>query len=138
MVVATSLVLVPDSGPDLLKYQVVVNSSNSTANLRAADVARIFLKRRRQWGDGQAIQPIDQSVASSVRGVFSRTVLDMSLGEVRDHWMKVLLSGRDVPPLVRDGDANVLEFILENPGAIGYVSSETPLPTGVRPVGIEQ
>jgi ABC-type phosphate transport system substrate-binding protein len=120
------------------EYRVVVNEANPTTSLRAADVARIFLKRRRQWNDGQAIQPVDQSVASSVRGAFSREVLDMSLGEVRDHWMKILLSGRDVPPLVRDGDADVLEFVLAQPGAIGYVSARTALPTGVRPVGVEQ
>jgi len=136
MIVVTSLAIPAraDTGP--AEYRLVVNDANATSSMRAADVARIFLKRRRQWADGQAIQPVDQSVASAVRGTFSRQVLDMTLGEVRDHWMRVLLSGRDVPPLVRDGDANVLEYVLAEPGAIGYVSSQTALPTGVKTVEV--
>lgn len=138
LILTSSLLTLPRSEAPTAAYQLVVNEANPTGSLRAADISRIFLKRRLQWGDGQAIQVVDQSVASSVRGAFSRGVLDMSLGEVRDYWMKVLLSGRGVPPLVRDGDADVLEFVLAEPGAIGYVSAETALPTGVKRVGVNR
>jgi ABC-type phosphate transport system substrate-binding protein len=101
-------------------------------------VARIFLKRKREWNEGRPILPVDQSAASPTRGLFCREVLGMSLGEVRDYWTKIVLSGRDVPPPVQGGDANVMEFVRSQPGAIGYVSGEADLPSGVKAVEVVQ
>jgi len=130
------LVSLPSASGSDGAFKLVVNQGNAMETIGAADLAKIFLKRKREWSRGNPIQPIDQSTSSPIRGEFSREILNMSLGEVRDHWMKVLLSGRDVPPVVKENDALVLEFVQTEPGAIGYVSAGAEVPDGVKLVAL--
>jgi ABC-type phosphate transport system substrate-binding protein len=140
LILAGALTTTPtvNTATDATAFRLIVNQGNETNTIRQTDVARIFLKRKREWSGGQPIRPIDQSASSRVRSDFSREMLDMSLGEVRNHWMKVLLSGRDVPPIVRESDQQVLEFVRTEPGAIGYISRDVEVPAGVKTVAVAQ
>jgi ABC-type phosphate transport system substrate-binding protein len=99
-------------------------------------VARMFLRKVRRWRSGKTTSPVDQSLASPVRVSFSKTVLGMSVGEIRDYWMNQTLSGAEPPPSVRSSDREVLEAVKSEPGAIGYVSTEVRLPAEVKAVKV--
>ena len=113
-------------------YVVVVNESNPKASIATADLARVFMKTVKRWDNGRPVEPIDQSFESPVRAQFSRAVLGKTSGSCRSHWLRETYSGREIPPPVRGSDAAVLEFVRANPGAIGYVSAGTSLPSGVK------
>jgi hypothetical protein len=44
---------------------------------------------------------------------------------IAEFWRQQIFSGRNVPPVEKASDSEVLEFVRSNPGAIGYVSSST-------------
>jgi ABC-type phosphate transport system substrate-binding protein len=113
-------------------YIVVVNESNPKTSIATADLARVFLKTVKRWDDGRAVEPIDQSFESPVRAQFSRAVLGKTSGQVQEFWLRETYSGHEIPPAVRGSDTAVLEFVRANPGAIGYVSAGTSLPSGVK------
>lgn len=113
-------------------YQVVVNASNTVEKLSPDAVARLFLKKVRKWPDGRMAAPIDQTTTSSVRASFGKGILQLSLGEQKDYWLKQTLSGREVPPRALEGDDAVLQFVGTEQGAIAYVSEGTRLPAGVK------
>ncbi len=113
-------------------YVVVVNESNPKATIATADLARMFMKTVKRWDNGRAVDPIDQTLESPVRAAFSRAVLGKTVGQLQDHWLRETFSGREIPPAVRGSDAAVLEYVRANPGAIGYVSAGTSLPSGVK------
>ncbi len=117
---------------DTRGYTVVANESNPVSSIATADLARIFMKTVKRWDNGTPVEPIDQSFEAPVRAQFSRAVLGKSSGQVQEYWLRETYSGREIPPPVRGSDAAVLEFVRANPGAIGYVSASTSLPSGVK------
>ncbi len=140
VVVALSLVLFAPPGAARAQgdggYVVVVNATNEFTEMSQDLVARMFLRKVRRWRSGKTTSPVDQSLASPVRVSFSKTVLGMSVGEIRDYWMNPTLSGAEPPPSVRSSDREVLEAVKSEPGAIGYVSTEVRLPAEVKAVKV--
>jgi ABC-type phosphate transport system substrate-binding protein len=104
-------------------FQVIVHPSNSMTSLPREFLADAFFKRTTRWHDGQAIRPVDLAPGSSVRRVFSDSVLKRSVGAVRSYWQQRIFSGRDLPPPELDSDDAVLRYVAKSPGAIGYVSA---------------
>jgi len=121
-------------------YEVIVNTSVAGANVRRADLAAVFLKKAVRWGDGSAANPVDQSSASPVRKGFSETVLHMPVMAVVQYWGRQLVSAASSvrPPTVKSSDDEVLVYVAKTSGAVGYVSSGTALPPGVKAVTITE
>lgn len=116
-------------------YRVVVNSANPTTSLTRAEVARLFLKKTAKWPHGPTVQPVDQERVSPVRQAFSVAIHDKDVDQISSYWQVLVFSGRDVPPRTLKSDAEVLQFVKDNPGAVGYVSDEAPL-SGVKTISV--
>lgn len=100
---------------------VVVSAEASVTSVPAGHLADIYLGRVRTFPDGSRAVPGDLASGSPVRRAFYESYLDRSLAEVKAYWSKLVFTGRGRPPReVPDGEAMV-EFVAENPGAIGYV-----------------
>jgi ABC-type phosphate transport system substrate-binding protein len=142
VVLLLALALAPAPRPVIAgegeNYIVVVNASNDVSEISQDLLARIFLRKVRSWRGGRAAAPVDHSLASPLRSAFSRKVLSLSIGEVRDFWMKQTLSGGDVPPPVRASEREVLDFVKSEAGGIGYVTADSTLPAEVKAVKVTQ
>jgi ABC-type phosphate transport system substrate-binding protein len=106
-------------------FKLVAHPRVATDSLLAADGSRIFLKKTAKWPDGSTVVPVDLPVASRVREAFSQAVHGKSASAVDAYWQKQIFTGRDLPPLTKATEAEVLAFVRSTPGALGYVSSET-------------
>jgi ABC-type phosphate transport system substrate-binding protein len=119
-VLAFLLALSPAPRPVLAQeregFVVIVNASNETTEMSEDLVARIFLRKVRTWRSGKPAVPVDSSLVSPVRLSFSRKVLGMSSGEIRDYWMKQTLSGGELAPSVRSTEQEILEFVRAESG----------------------
>ena len=109
------------------RYRVIVNPSNPASTLGRADVARLFLKKVTSWADGRPVAAVDQQRTSPVREAFSAEIHQKDADAIAAHWQVLVFSGRDVPPRILKSDAEVLDFVRSNPGAIGYVSDGVAL-----------
>jgi len=101
----------------------VVHPSSYVTSIAKKDLARIFLKQRSMWSNGERAKPIDQSASSELRSRFSQSVLGKSLAEVDSYWQGQVFSGRSAPPPTVASDAEVLDLVRRTPGAVGYVSA---------------
>jgi ABC-type phosphate transport system substrate-binding protein len=119
-------------------YQVVVNANNPANALNARELSRIFRKEVTRWADGSAAAPVDQRQDSPTRAAFSVGVHGRSPAIIAEFWRQQIFSGRSIPPVEKSSDAEVLEFVRATPGAVGYVSSGTPLVAGVKAVTVER
>ena len=119
-------------------YVVVVNASNGVQQLSQDLVTRMFLRKTRSWAGGRAVVPVDHSLVSPLRNAFTRRVLGLTLGEVRDYWMKQTLSGGELAPAIRNSEREILEFVRAEQGAISYVPAGTTLPADVKAVKVTQ
>ena len=118
------------------QYRVIVNSANPTSTLSKEDLARVYLKKMSTWKTGAPVQVVDLGPKSAVRAEFSTTVLGRDVPTMKNYWQQSLFSGRGVPPIEQPTEAQVVAFVAANPGAIGYVSSETQLPESVKTVSV--
>ena len=116
-------------------YKVIVNNSVSVSSLSKKAISDLFLKRATKWESGAAVTPVDQLDSSNAREGFSKAVHGKTAAAVKSYWNQQIFSGRDVPPVEKKSDAEVLSFVRSTPGAIGYLS-EAASAEGVRVVTV--
>jgi ABC-type phosphate transport system substrate-binding protein len=115
--------------------KVIVNNSVTITSLSKKAASDLFLKKTTKWSDGAAVHPVDLVDTSSTRESLSKSVHGKTTAAVKSYWNQQIFSGRDVPPVEKKSDAEVLAFVRSTPGAIGYVS-EAASTEGVRVVTI--
>jgi len=121
-----------DSGP---AYQVIIHPANGTDRLDKRFVADAFLRKRTRWGDDRAILPVDLGQKSSTRSAFSHAVIGRDVASVRRYWAQLMFSGRGVPPPELASEGDVIRYVAEHSGAIGYVAPGAAL-SGVKVVEV--
>jgi ABC-type phosphate transport system substrate-binding protein len=125
--------LPPATGADEASgFKVVVNASNPLTSVEVADLAQLFLKHATRWVSGAAAVPVDQPGNAPVRDRFSRQVLNRPAVAMEAYWAKQLFSGQATPPLTKPSDREVLAYVRDNPGAVGYVSADAPAENGTK------
>jgi ABC-type phosphate transport system substrate-binding protein len=103
-------------------FKVIVNATNPASSVPRKEVADIFLKVVTKWPKGVAALPVDQSYTSPIRKRFSKEVLRRTPLSIQSYWQQLIFSGRETPPAVKLTDPEVIAFVEENEGAVGYVS----------------
>jgi hypothetical protein len=115
-------------------FKVIVNNGVGVSSLSKKAASDLFMKKTLKWQNGASVVPVDQ--VAEVREDFSKSIHGKSAAAVKSYWNQLVFSGRDVPPIEKTSDAEVIEFVRSTRGAIGYVSS-TAAPDGVRVIEIE-
>ena len=116
-------------------FKVIVNKENSVTKLSKADISKMLLKKVSKWEDGQKVLPIDQKADSRVRKNFSKVIHKKSVVAILAYWQKKIFTGKGVPPVEKRTNNDVIKFVKDNPGAIGYVSNNTKV-TGVEVIEV--
>ena len=119
-------------------FRVIVNEANSVGSIGREELSKIFLRKQLAWRSfNEATLPVDQRESSPVREAFTLWVHKRSVQAVSFFWQQQVFSGRGAPPPERSSDASVIEYVTENPGAVGYVSAGAKL-TGVKVIQVVQ
>jgi len=113
-------------------YAVIVNEADGVTSLSADEVSRIFFKKTHRWTNGLDVVPVDLPEDAPAREAFSAAVHGKSVGAIRAYWLQQVFSGRSAPPIQKASDEQVVDFVRDTPGAIGYVSATATLSGGVR------
>ncbi len=117
-------------------FRVVVKPKNPTASVDRKFVEDVFLKKVSSWPNGESLRPVDLPSSSPTRQTFTTAMLGRTVDEVRRYWQQRIFSGRDVPPPERTSDEEVIKYVLEHEGGVGYVSTNTNL-SGTRVLAIQ-
>lgn len=133
-ILAVVAVLLVPTAARAATYKLVVNASNPVSSVTAAQAEKLFLKKVTRWDTGGEVQPVDLADSSSVRATFSEEILGKDVPAVKSYWQRMIFSGRATPPPELSSDAQVLEFVRSNRGAIGYVAAGTAVGDGVKAV----
>lgn len=116
-------------------FKVVVNAANSGGSMSRAEVSALFLKKTPRWSDGSPVVVVELADPSAVRADFCEVIHGKSAAAIRSFWQQQIFSGRDVPPVDKKTDAEVLDYVRANRGAVGYVSESAPT-SGVKVVDV--
>jgi ABC-type phosphate transport system substrate-binding protein len=115
------------AGGEPAGFRVIVHPSNPASSIAREELSRIFLRKQLAWRYGEAALPVDRQMSSPVREVFTLQVHRRSMRTVSSYWQQQVFSGRSAPPPERRSDTSVMEYVAENPGAVGYVRSDAKL-----------
>jgi len=113
-------------------FKIVANEANPSDSISKQQLADIFMKKTGTWSDGRQALPVDQAASSSTRNGFSKVIFGRDVNAIKSYWQRQIFSGRGVPPLEKASDDEVLTFVRANPGAIGYVSSNVDVGSGIK------
>jgi ABC-type phosphate transport system substrate-binding protein len=111
----------------VLSFKIVINKKNPVSTMTRDEVSKIFLKKNPRWENGELMLPVDLISTNPVREIFSRSVHQKPLSVIKVYWQKKIYSGIDLPPAEKMNDAEVLTFVSNHIGAIGYVSDKADL-----------
>lgn len=126
-VALTALALARQASGAEAAYQVIVHPSNPATVLERKFLEDAFLKKVSRWPHDKAIRPADLPPGSPTRARFTADVLARSVAAVRAYWHQRIFSGRGVPPPELPSDERVVDYVLRNEGAVGYVSPNAPI-----------
>lgn len=116
-------------------FRVVVHPSNPATALPRAQISQLFLKKVTRWPDGRTVKPVEPPARSSAREAFCETIHGKSTAAVRSYWNQLIFTGREVPPVEKGSDEEVLAYVRDNEAAIGLVSAGASL-SGVKTLEI--
>ena len=102
-------------------FKIVVHPSNPIDSIEREFLRDAFLKKRKDWRDGKTIRPIDLGSGAPAREKFGEQILRKTPAQLKTYWSQQIFSGKAVPPPEAASTADVVAYVLANPGAVGYV-----------------
>jgi hypothetical protein len=109
---------------------IVANPSLKAAAISKAEVRDVFTGSSSELPGGSHVTPV-LLVQGSVNDEFLGLFIGKSDSAFRTGWRSLLFSGQGIMPKTLNSDAAVVEYVARTPGAIGYISKNTPI-VGVK------
>ncbi len=108
------------------KVVMIANEENSEDVIDHSEVERIYLGKMTHWSDDSAIVPV-MLKNGDLHEAFLDEYLDRTAHRFVSYWRQMVFTGKGMPPKSFAGPAELVTFVASHPGAIGYVSADTPL-----------
>ena len=122
----------PARGDDEPRFAVIAHPATAAASITRKHLADLFLKKATRWPGGEVVHPVEPPEGSLARAYFLSDVMGgRSAFAMKMFWNRRVLSGREVPPVEKASDEEVVAYVRATPGAVGYVLAATPTP-GVK------
>lgn len=101
---------------------VIANRSTPVDKVEPDQATQIFLKQVQTWPDGKTIVPVDIKEGSPLRAEFYSKITGRSTGQLRAYWARQAFTGMGFPPKQVPSPEEVVKYVQNTPGAVGYVS----------------
>ena len=106
---------------------VVGNLAEADAQLERHEVRNLYMGSLRRAN----MQPVALSPEHPSRVVFNTQVIGLTEQRIQAFWAQMRFSGRGRPPREFSSTQALVNFLLETPGAVGYLSTEDSVPSGL-------
>lgn len=117
-------------------FTVVAHPEVSVDSLSVEELGRIFKKETTRWPDGTPILPVELGGTSPTRAQFYRTTFRLMVGDVTAYWINQAMTTGNNPPKVFSSGNLVIRYVSQTPGAVGFVSPDTPIDPRVKRIEI--
>lgn len=103
---------------------IVANMDGDELVLQKGDVRNLFMGGASE----NALFPVSLKPDSKPRIIFNTKVIGLTESRIQSYWSQMRFSGRAKPPREFATVEELLSYLAENKGAIGYVPVNVPLP----------
>ncbi len=104
---------------------VIVNKENPVDKLSAGEVKLYWLRKiKKRWPElNKNIKPVDRKTKCAEQDAFYSKVLGMSASDVETYFSAKQYESGEKPQDKLASDAAIIDFVAEEAGAIGFVST---------------
>jgi ABC-type phosphate transport system substrate-binding protein len=123
LLVGVVMILLGSSGNTYAKTVVIANDDIDVRTINKRELQKVFLGRTSELGGQRVVLATLREGLSHKE--FTENYLQMTPQQFTNHWRKIVFSGTGKEPKSFDSEAELVKFVSETPGAIGYVSAST-------------
>ena len=102
--------------------EVITHPQVSQSSLTKSQLRRIYTMRQLRWSDNSAITVFVLPSQHPLHQRFAKERLQMFPYQLNRIWHKLTYSGLGVAPTIVKSEQELIQAIIETPGAIGYAS----------------
>lgn len=106
---------------------IIVNKENPISSLSAGEVKLYWLRKiKKRWPElNKNIKPVDRKAKCPEQETFYSKILNMSAANVETYFIQKQYESAEKPQDKFQSDADIIEFVSSEPGAIGFISKNT-------------
>ena len=116
---------------------VIVNLENEIDDISSIELKRIYFGKINYWDNNGIILKATLKTGSSLQEFWLSSVLEVTTREYQQIWLKNIFTGKADPPESFATVKKVIEFVSENPEAIGFVLEADSLPVSVKTITVD-
>lgn len=120
VVILLPAIVVPAS--DTAHVIFITNKDNPNSTLTKKDIRDIFLGDKSTWSDGSKVY-FSLIRKGNVHNEFLNTYINMSPKNFARYWKRQILTGKATKLKLAKDEEEIVKYVLQNTGGIGYVSS---------------
>jgi len=115
------------TAPAAGEFAVVINRENTIDALTTSEAKLYYLRKlKKRWTNiNKNIRPVDRKAACPEQNAFYTRILGMPATDVEKYFTDRQLQNAERPPDKFANDAEVINFVTAEPGAIGYVNARS-------------
>ena len=101
---------------------VIGNRSVPASQLSAGEIKKIYLGKKKVWSNGLKVVFVKLG-KGDVSKKFLKKYVKKNQGMFDKYWKKKMFTGSGTPPIVFDKEKDLVKYVSETKGAVGYVSA---------------
>lgn len=105
---------------------VIVNPSVIETTVTPQDLKLIYLGKKIKWQGGQKIRPV-RLLKGDAHAEFIEKYVGKTPASYIEYWRQAFITGSGIPPKVMLSEKQVILWVANNEGAIGYISDDVEL-----------
>ena len=103
---------------------IVTHSDNTGVRLSREQIRNLFMGA----SVGRDLQPVALPPGSRTRSLFNIKIVGLSDSRVQSYWAQMKFTGRRPPPQIVNSEKAMVQYLLDTPDSIGYLTADTDLP----------
>lgn len=139
VIILFGILILLSFGAELLysqEFKIIVHADNSINKLERSKISDLFLKKTDSFPDGLKALPVDLSPDNPLREKFSQKIHNRGVKAVEAYWQQRIFSGQATPVPEKSTEEEIIDFVKNNPGAIGYISVSISSP-GIKEIEVD-
>jgi ABC-type phosphate transport system substrate-binding protein len=111
----------------LSELAIIVNAENPVTTMTASQVKLTYLRKiNKRWKElNKNIMPVDRKSDNEVRKAFLKEIVQLSSDEMARYFTEREYQNAEAPPVKLSSDEEIIEYVENNIGAIGFVSKSS-------------
>jgi len=104
---------------------IIAHPDVQSESLDRDAVSDIYRQRKTKWDSGETIRVVMLKTGAT-HDAFVEDFVRTTPAKLKKIWKKVVFTGAGTPPKILKTEADLIEFVAETAGAIGYIDAATP------------